>query len=152
MPQILNNEAVTKDVVIKLSYLDLQAIGTGGTKVIATIPAGGSVTYAAVVQTVAEAGSTSLVFDVGTTLADPDEFIDALDADAMTLNLPVYNTGDTLLQAAGNSTILAGLRPARLTATALPVYLKVTDAAIASLTAGEWIIAIGINDLLKFNP
>jgi hypothetical protein len=42
--------------------------------------------------------SSSLVIDVGTTLADPDEFINALDVDAMTVGLPTVNTGDTLLQ------------------------------------------------------
>jgi len=150
--QILNNERVTKDWVIKVNYLDLIEIGTGLTKIIATIPAGGYVESAWVVKTVAAAGSSSVVFDVGTTFADPDEFLNAVDADGLTLNLPVFNTGDIMLQSAGTTTTLAGLTPAGLTATAKPVYLKLTDAAVASLTAGEWLIGIRIGNTLQFLP
>jgi len=154
MSQILNNERVSKDWVIRVTSEDLKAIVAAPNSVrqIGTIPAGGGVEWCYVVQSVAEAGSTTVVFNVGTTVGDPDEYIDALDADAMTLNLPVFNTGDAMLQAAGNSTILTGLRPATLTATALPVYLKVTDANVANLTAGEWMVGMRIMDTLKFIP
>ena len=148
--QVINNEHVGTDWVTTVNYKDLIAIGTGGTKIIGTIPAGGGVEWAYVVKTIAAAGSTSVVLNVGTTLADPDEFIDALDADGMTLNLPTFNTGDVMVQAAGTTTVLTGLQPAKLTATALPIYLKLTDAAVASLTAGEWKIGIRIMDTLKF--
>ncbi len=153
MPQILNNERVAKDWLFKVTYTDLVTIAAASSSVkqIATVPAGGGVEWAFVVQTTAEAGASDIVFNVGTTLADPDEYIDALDADGMTLNLPVVNTGDVMLQAAGNTTILTGLRPASLTATALPVYLKV-GGTVANLTAGEWIVGIRIWDTLKFNP
>lgn len=153
MPQILNNEAVAKEWVYKVTYSDLVAIAAAPNSIqkIAQVPAGGAVEWAYVVQTVAEAGATDIVFNVGTTIADPDEYIDALDADAMTLNLPVANTGDLMVQAAGNTTILGGLRPVSLTATALPVYLKV-GGTVANLTAGEWLIGIRIWDTLKFNP
>jgi len=144
---------VAKDWVFKVTYSDLVAIAAASSSVkqIATVPAGGGVEWAYVVQTVAEAGATDIVFNVGTTIADPDEYIDALDADAMTLNLPVANTGDAMLQVAGNTTILTGLRPATLTATALPVYFKV-GGTVANLTAGEWLVGIRIWDTLKFNP
>ena len=66
--------------VIKLTYNDLITIGNGGQKVIGKIPAGGGVDRCVVYESVAVVGTTSLVIDVGTTLADPDEFIDALDA------------------------------------------------------------------------
>lgn len=145
-----NNERSPFTDVVKLDYLDLQAIGTGGTKKIAVIPAGGGVELCGVVNSVDIAGSTSLVINVGTTEADPDEFIDALDVDGMTVNLPVFNTGDVMVQAAGNTTIAGGALPVKLTATALPVYVKVTDAAIASITAGEIIIGLRIVDTLKF--
>lgn len=153
MSAVLNNEMVAKDWVVKVTFADLVAIAAAPSSVkqIAGIPAGGGVQNAWVVQTVAEAGATDIVFNVGTTIADPDEFIDALDADAMTLNLPVFNTGDTMLQSAGTTTILSGLRPASLTATALPVYLKV-GGTVANLTAGEWLIGLSIIDTLKFNP
>lgn len=151
--QVLNNERVAKDWVFKVGFADLVTIAAQANAVqkIAQVPAGGAVEWCYVVQTVAEAGATDIVFNVGTTVGDPDEFIDALDADGMTLNLPVVNTGDIMLQAAGNSTILTGLRPASLTATALPVYLKV-GGTVASLTAGEWLVGIRIWDTLKFNP
>ena len=45
-----------------------------------------------VYESEAFAGTTSLVIDVGTSSGDPDEFIDALDVDAM--SAPVLNTGD----------------------------------------------------------
>lgn len=150
MPQLNINERSPFTDIIKLDYLDLQAIGTGGTKAIALQPAGSAVEMCAVVNTVDIAGSTSLVIDIGTTLADPDEFINALDVDGMTVNLPVFNTGDTMVQAAGNSTILGGALPVNATATAKPIYIKVTDAAIASITAGEIVIGLRIVDTLKF--
>ena len=145
-----NNEKSPFTHVAKLDYADLIAIGTGGTLAIADIPAGGGVTLCAVVNTVDIVGSSSLVIDVGTTLADPDEFINTLNVGGMTVNLPVCNTGDTMLQGATTTTTLAGVLPAKLTATALPVYIKVTDAAIASITAGEIVIGLTIIDPLKF--
>jgi len=148
--KLTNNEKSPFTHVAKLDFNDLIAIGTGGTLAIADIPAGGGVLLCAVVNTVDIVGSSSLVIDVGTTLADPDEFINALDVDGMTVNLPVCNTGDTMLQGATTTTTLAGVLPAKLTATALPVYIKVTDAAIASITAGEIVIGLTIIDPLKF--
>jgi len=148
--KLTNNEKSPFTHIAKLDFNDLIAIGTGGTLAIADIPAGGGVTLCAVVNTVDIVGSSSLVIDVGTTLADPDEFINALDVDGMTVNLPVCNTGDTMLQGATTTTTLAGVLPAKLTATALPVYIKVTDAAIASITAGEIVIGLTIIDPLKF--
>ena len=79
MPKLTVNEAAYGFTdVIKLTYNDLITIGNGGQKVIATIPAGGGVDRCVVYESVPVAGTTSLVIDVGTTLADPDEFIDAL--------------------------------------------------------------------------
>lgn len=150
MSQLTNNERSPFTDIIRLDYVALQAIGTGGTKIIANLPAGGGVELCCVVNTVDIVGSTSLVIDVGTTLADPDEFINALDVDGMTVNLPVFNTGDVMLQAAGTTTTLTGVVPAKLSATALPIYIKVTDAAIASITAGEILIGLRIVDTLKF--
>lgn len=149
--KLTNPERSPYTDVIKLTYVDLQTIGTGGTQKIAVIPAGGAVELCAVVNTVDIAGSTSLVIDVGTTLADPDEFIDALDVDGMTVNLPTANTGDLMVQSAGTTTFLGGALPVKPVATATPIYIKVTDAAIASITAGEIVIGLRILDLLKFN-
>jgi hypothetical protein len=150
MPKLTNNERAPYTDVIRLTVADLVAIGTGGTRQIATIPAGGAVSLCAVIESVAIAGSTSLVIDVGTTIADPDEFIDNLDVDGMTAKLPVFNTGDTFVQAAGTTTIAGGILPKGAFATATPIYIKVTDAAIASITAGEIIIGLQILDLLQY--
>lgn len=131
-----------------LDHTDLIAIGTGGTKVLATIPAHGSCSLVQVAKITAATGSTSVVFDIGTTVGDPDEFIDNLDADGMTA--PVANTGDAVFQSAATTTVLLGEHPAKPTASALPVYLKLTDASIASLTGGKWIVGLKIQNLGRF--
>ena len=131
MPELSNNEAGRGFThVYTATYEDLQTIGNGGQLTIATIPAGGAVEMAGVYESVAFAGTTSLVIDVGTTAGDPDEFIDALDVDAMTA--PVFNTGDAFTDAQS--------QPVGGTNTAASVILEVTDAAIASATAGEIVI------------
>lgn len=146
MPKLTNNERSPFTDIVKLDFAQLIAIGTGGTKVIATIPAGGAVELVAVTNTVDIAGSSSLVVDVGTTIADPDEFINALDVDAATVGLPTINTGDAFT--AGTATSATGLSQAvKIVSAATPVYIKVTDAAIASLTAGEIVIGLRILDL-----
>jgi len=150
MPKLTNNERSPFTDVIRLTATDLIAIGNGGTRQIATIPAGGAVSLCAVIESVAIAGSTSLVIDVGTTLADPDEFINALDVDAMTTGSPTFNTGDVFVQAAGTTTISGGYLPKGAASASTPVYIKVTDAAVASITAGEIIIGLEILDLAQY--
>ena len=148
MAKVTVNELGSFTDYVRLDYNDLIAIGNGGTRIIAQIPAHGAVELVGVAKTVAVTGSTSLVFDVGTTLADPDEFINALDADAMTA--PAFNTGDQFTL--GTATNTTGLSQAvKAGASAQDVYLKVTDAAIASITAGEFVIALRIVDLAKFS-
>lgn len=150
MAKLTNNERSPYTDVIRLTAADLIAIGDGGTRQIATIPAGGAVALCAAIESVAIVGSTSLVVDVGTTLADPDEFINALDVDAMTTGLPTFNTGDVFVQAAGTTTIAGGFLPKAAASAATPVYIKVTDAAVASITAGEIIIGLQILDLTQY--
>jgi len=151
MPKLTNNERSPYTDVIRLTAADLIAIGTGGTKVIATIPAGGAVALCAVIESVAVVGSTSLIIDIGTTLADPDEFINNLDVDGMTTGLPTFNTGDLFVAAsAAATTFTGGLLPKGAASAATPVYIKVTDAAIASITAGEILIGLQILDLSQF--
>lgn len=150
MSKLLTPESgVFTDVVI-LDYQDIIRIGNGGTLQIGVLPIGGSLSLACAVNTVDIAGSSSLVLDVGTTLADPDEFIDAWDVDAATVNSPVFNTGDLMLQSAGTTTVLGGYRPIKPVTAITPIYVKVTDAAVASLTAGEVLIAFTVVDPLKF--
>lgn len=141
MSELSNNEAGRGFThVYTATYEDLQTIGNGGQLTIATIPAGGAVELAGVYESVAFAGTTSLVIDVGTTSGDPDEFIDALDVDAM--SAPVFNTGDAFT--GGQSQAAGG------TNTAASIILEVTDAAIASATAGEIVIGLRIVDLGQF--
>lgn len=150
MAQLTINESAGTlfNYVAKLSYLDLQAIGNGGQDVLFTLPAGSGVLSCVVHEKTAITGSTSLVIDVGTTQADPDEFIDALDVDAM--SGPVANTGDAFVQAAGTTTIKGGALPVKLVASATPVYIEVNDAAIASITAGEVVIALQVVNFSQF--
>jgi len=141
MPELSNNEAGRGFThVYTATYEDLQTIGNGGQLTIATIPAGGAVELAGVYEAEAFAGTTSLVIDVGTSTGDPDEFIDALDVDAM--SAPVFNTGDAFT--GGQSQPVGG------TNTATSIILEVTDAAIASATAGEIVIGLRIVDLGQF--
>ena len=141
MSELSNNEAGRGFThVYTATYEDLQTIGNGGQLTIATIPAGGAVELAGVYESVAFAGTTSLVIDVGTTAGDPDEFINALDVDAMTA--PVFNTGDAFT--GGQSQPVGG------TNAAASIILEVTDAAIASATAGEIVIGLRIVDLGQF--
>ena len=141
MSELSNNEAGRGFThVYTATYEDLQTIGNGGQLTIATIPAGGAVELAGVYESVAFAGTTSLVIDVGTTSGDPDEFIDTLDVDAMTA--PVFNTGDAFT--GGQSQAAGG------TNTAASIILEVTDAAIANATAGEIVIGLRIVDLGQF--
>jgi len=141
MPELSNNEAGRGFThIYTATYEDLQAIGNGSQATIATIPAGGAVEMAGVYESVAFAGTTSLVIDVGTTGGDPDEFIDALDVDAM--SAPVFNTGDAFT--GGQSQPVGGA------SAATSVLLEVTDAAIASATAGKIVIGLRIVDLGQF--
>ena len=150
MAKLTNNERSPYSDVIRLTAADLIAIGNGGTRQIASIPAGGAVSLCAVTNTVDIAGSSTLVLNVGTTIGDPDEFIDALDVDAMTVGLPTFNTGESFVQADGTTTIAGGLLPVAAASSATPVYVKVTDSAVASITAGEVIIGLEILDLTQF--
>lgn len=141
MSELSNNEAGRGFThVYTATYEDLQTIGNGGQTTIATIPAGGAVEMVGVYESVAFAGTTSLVIDVGTSTGDPDEFIDALDVDAMTA--PVFNTGDAFT---GNQS-----QPVGGTNSDTSIVLEVTDAAIASATAGEIVIGLRIVDLGQF--
>lgn len=147
--KVINNEFRGFSDYVVLNPADLIAIGTGGTKVIATVPIGGAVELVGVINTIDIVGSSTLEIDVGTTIGDPNEFIEALDVDGMTVNVPTYNTGTAFVQTAGNTTIEGGSKPVGGTATAKPVYLKITDAAVASITAGQIVIGLRILDLVN---
>jgi hypothetical protein len=141
MAELTNNESGRGFThVYTATYEDLQTIGNGGQATIATIPAGGAVECVGVYESEAFAGTSTLVIDVGTTSGDPDEFIDALDVDGM--SAPVFNTGDAFTGAQS--------QPVGGTNSATSVLLEVTDAAIASATAGKIVIGLRIVDLGQF--
>lgn len=149
MPKLTVNEAASGFThIISVDHVDLVAQGTGVSKAIAVLPAGSSIEFVGIHKATAAAGSTSVVLDVGTTSATPTEFISALDADGMTV--PVYNTGTLFVQVAGNTTIKGGALPVKPVSASTTVYLMVTDSALASLTAGKWIIGMRVLNLGQF--
>ncbi len=148
--KVTNNEFRGFTDIVKLTFADIKAIGTGGTKQIGVLPIGASLELCGVINTVDIAGSSSLVIDIGTTIGDPDEFIDNLDVDGMTVGLPTYNTGDLMVQGTGTTTTLGGALPVKPVSAVTPIYIKVTDAAIASITAGEILIGMRILDLRSY--
>ena len=97
MAKLTNNERSPYTDVIRLTATDLIAIGNGGTRQIATIPAGGAVSLCAITETIA-----------------------------------------------------VGYLPKGAASTSTPVYIKVTDAAVASITAGEILIGLAILDLTQY--
>jgi hypothetical protein len=141
MAKVTVNELGGFTDYVRLDHNDLIAIGNGGSRVIAKLPAHSAVELAAVANTVDIAGSSTLVIDVGTTSGDPDEFINALDVDAMTV--PVFNTGDQFTSGYSQAV--------KAVTSETDVLVKVTDSAVASLTAGEIIIALRVIDLSKFS-
>jgi hypothetical protein len=64
--------------------------------------------------------------------------------------LPVFNTGTLLAQAAGTTTTLAGSKPAKAVSANTDIVIKVTDAALASITAGEIVIGFRVINLGRF--
>ena len=149
MPKLTVNESASGFThIVSVEFSDLVTQGTGVSKAIAVLPAGSSVEFVGIHKATAAAGSTSVVLDVGTTSATPTEFISTLDADGMTV--PVYNTGTLFVQTAGNTTIKGGALPVKAVSADTTVYLKVTDAALASLTAGKWIIGMRVLNLGQF--
>lgn len=141
--KLVNNESAIRTYVYVADVAEIKAHnGSSAQATIGVIPAGGAVAFAYAYEETALAGASDITLDVGTTAGDPDEFIDAWDADSGT---PVCNSGDICVQGAGNSTYLAGWKPVGITATALPIYAE-WNGTIASLTAGKVIVVVGVID------
>ena len=152
MARLTVNEAGTSGYthVISLSFDDLakiklgtdpfngETLGTAGQLPIATIPAGGAVELAGVFESTALAGATDITLDVGTTGGDPDEFIDALDVDAM--SAPVFNSGDSFT---GNQSQAVPFQ-------AETSILAEVGGTTANLTDGNIVIGLRIIDLGSF--
>ena len=152
MARLTVNEAGTSGYthVISLSSDDLakiklgtdpfngETLGTAGQLPIATIPAGGAVELAGVFESTALVGATDITLDVGTTAGDPDEFIDALDVDAM--SAPVFNSGDSFT---GNQSQAVPFQ-------AETSILAEVNGTTANLTDGNIVIGLRIIDLGSF--
>ena len=152
MARLTVNEAGTSGYthVISLSFDDLakiklgtypfngETLDTAGQLPIATIPAGGAVELAGVFESTALAGATDITLDVGTTGGDPDEFIDALDVDAM--SAPVFNSGDSFT---GNQSQAVPFQ-------AETSVLAEVNGTTANLTDGNIVIGLRIIDLGSF--
>ena len=152
MARLTVNEAGTSGYthVISLSSDDLakiklgtdpfngETLATAGQLPIATLPAGGAVELAGVFESTALAGATDITLDVGTTGGDPDEFIDALDVDAM--SAPVFNSGDSF----------TGSQSQAVPFQAETSVLAEVNGTTASLTAGNIVIGLRIIDLGSF--
>lgn len=144
---IANNESPYDIFVYKADFRHIAANATSSNQVtIGTIPAGGAVAYAYAYESTALAGASDITLDVGTTAGDPDEFIDAWDADGGT---PICNSGDACVQAAGNSTYLAGWKPVGIATSATPILAE-WNGTVASLTAGEVVVVVAIINPAKF--
>jgi len=152
MARLTVNEAGTSGYthVISLSFDDLakiklgtnpfngESLDTAGQLPIASIPAGGAVELAGVHQSTALTGASDITLDVGTTGADPDEFINALDVDDLTA--PIFNQGDGFT---GNQSQAIGYQ-------AETSVLAEVNGTTASLTAGNLVIGLRIIDLGSF--
>jgi len=140
---LVNNESAIRTYVYTADYTGIQANATSANqKTIGVIPAGGAVAFAYAYEEIPLVGASDITLDVGTSAADPDEFIDAWDADGGT---PACNTGDICVQSAGTTTYLAGWKPVGISATATPILAE-WNGTVASLTAGKVIVVVGVID------
>ena len=141
--KLVNNESAIRTYVYVADYTGIQANATSANqKTIGVIPAGGAVAFAYAYEEIPLVGASDITLDVGTTAGDPDEFIDAWDADAGT---PVCNSGDICVQGAGTTTYLAGWKPVGISATATPILAE-WNGTVASLTAGKVVVVVGVID------
>jgi len=139
--KLVNNESAIRTYVYVADVQEIKDHATSANQAtIGVIPAGGAVAFAYAYEEIALVGASDITLDVGTTAGDPDEFIDAWDADAGT---PACNTGDACVQVAGNSTYLAGWKPVGIATTATPILAE-WNGTVASLTAGKIVVVVGV--------
>jgi hypothetical protein len=139
----------------KFDYSGIADNATSDNQVtIATIPAGGAVTRCFAYETTALAGASDITLDVGITAGDPDEFINAWDADGGTAAINQGDAWDAIAAAAGSGGTLMGHfggGTIGATSTTSTAILAEWNGTVASLTAGEVFIAMEIIDPLKNN-
>ena len=138
-----NNESAIKTYSYVADFRHIADNATSANQVtIATIPVGGALAFCYAVETTAFAGASDITLDVGTTSGDPDEFINAWDADGGT---PAVNTGDAMVQSAGTTVELKGWTPVAPVTSATPILAE-WNGTVSSLTAGKVVVVVGIID------
>lgn len=133
--------------VLVLSAQDIINAGTSQT-IWGQIPAGGAVDVAFAVESVAIEGATDITLEVGTG-TDDDTLIASFDVDGNN-GATKYNTGTSLAQSAGNTTVKAGAAPTEGGASAVNLIYKF-GGTVANITAGEVIIGVRVFDPLRFS-
>jgi hypothetical protein len=133
---------------VAFDYVDLQrtgflsTIGAANQFKAGKLGAGGIIDTAVLYQVVDPAGATDITIDFGVTAADPDEFIDNGDVDALTK--VIWNTGDAFVgtdsgsPAETTSNVVNGY--ANNTASAVDLIVEL-NGTVANLTAGSWVLA-----------
>jgi len=131
---------------VAFDYVDLQrtgflsTIGAANQFKAGKLGPGGIIDTAVLYQIVDPAGASNLTIDFGVTAADPDEFIDAGDVDAMTQ--VIWNTGDAFVGTDSGSATTSNVVNGYANNTASAVDLLVEfNGTVSSLTAGSWVLA-----------
>lgn len=136
MPQLANQESRGFTHSFRITAAELATTGylTSSEKVVASLPAGGIITNAAVFVQTALAGASDITVSVGTITGTATNLIASTDLDALTK--VAYNTG---------SAVDAEPGLVNNTTAATPVFARF-GGTIASLTAGDVIVALTILD------
>ena len=155
MAQLTNNEKSPFTDVVRLSYQDMinnSVALLAGTYKIAQIPVSGGIDLVAVARPVAFTDATTInISGVGTTSGTPVEYIAASTSIGGTgAFTPVANTGSLFAQSAGTTTVKAGSLPVSLSATVVPIFLKLSAVPAATEKTGELVIGFRIVDIGRF--
>lgn len=144
---LVNNERLIDTIVYVADFQHIKDNATVSNQVtIGKVPAGGAVLNAMAYEVTALVGASDITLDVGTDLADPDDFINAWDADSGT---PAFNTGD--LFDAGTATSATGLsQPVKVVTTDTDIVAE-WNGTVSSLTAGKVIVCVEVLNPGKFN-
>jgi len=136
MPQLANQESRGFTHFFRITGTELATTGylTSSEKLIASLPAGGIITNAAVVVNNALAGAADITISVGTITGTATNLIASTDLDALTK--VAYNTGSAVDTEPGlvNNTTAA-----------TPVFARF-GGTVGSLTGGDFTIALTILD------
>lgn len=118
----------------------LSNLGAANQRQIGYMNPGDVIDLVTIINTVGEAGSTTLTLDVGITSSDPDEFIDNLDLDGLTK--AAFNTGDAFAVTATGATV-GPIGYVNNTATGASILMEVNpvdSTGVTALTTGAWVI------------